>query len=170
LVRGCGRNQKHLTQLIQGERFAYHGNRMAVEAVPAYSPYRSGPAGHAYNEAAFRHFLAVDRRRAERSTRSLLLVLVTTRQGRTSHARLEDATAAAIFAGLGECVREIDFVGWYREGRVAAAVLAQGVKASAEMRDRTAKRIVHAMKKRLSDAHATSLRVRVVSLGGRVRK
>ena len=43
-------------------------------------------------------------------------------------AKLTDATAAALFRGLGASVREVDFVGWYREGQVAAAVLAQGAK------------------------------------------
>ena len=142
---------------------------MAVETVPAYARYRSGPAGHVFNEAAFRYFLAIDRRRAERSTRSLLLVLVTVRQGRAPHPTLADTTAAGLFSGLGECVREVDFVGWYREGRVAAAALAQGVKASVDMRDRTRVRVVDALRKRLTTTDARNLRVRVVRLGGRVR-
>jgi len=142
---------------------------MAVDRVPAYAQYRGGPVGHAFNEAAFRYFLAIDRRRAERSPRSLLLVLASIRQGHAAHARLSDTTAAALFSGLGECVREVDFVGWYREGRVAAAVLAQGVKASIEMRDRTKGRVVDALRKRLTAADTRNLRVRVVRLGGRVR-
>ena len=49
-----------------------------------------------------------------------------------AHAKLTDATAAALFGGLGACVREVDFVGWYREGYVAGAVLTQGGNASGE--------------------------------------
>jgi hypothetical protein len=30
-----------------------------------------------------------------------------------------------VFAGLSKALRETDFIGWYREGRVAGAVLAQ---------------------------------------------
>jgi hypothetical protein len=52
---------------------------------------------------------------------------------------------------------------------VAAAVLAQGVKASIEMRDRTKGRVVDALRKRLTAADTRNLRVRVVRLGGRVR-
>jgi hypothetical protein len=142
---------------------------MSAETLFAYTQYRSGPAGRACSEAAFRYFLAVDRRRAERSSRSLLLALVSLRQGLVPDGTWADSTAAAVFAGLGECVREIDFVGWYREGQVAAAVLAQGVKVSIEARDRAAERIVNSLKKRLTPSDASNLRIRVVRLGGRVR-
>src|SRR5947207_1337856 len=105
---------------------------MALESIPAFCGFRGGRVGQAYNEAAFRLFLSVDRWRAEHSTRSLLLVLVTVRPSSDRQAKLTDATAAAIFSGLGSCVREVDFVGWYREGRVAAAVLPQPLNASPE--------------------------------------
>ena len=142
---------------------------MALESIPGYSGFRDGQVGQAYNEAAFQHFLAVDRWRAERSTRSLLLILVTVRQSAGRSAKLTDATAAALFRGLGACVREVDFVGWYREGQVAAAVLAQGVKASSEVQRLIAERVLHALGKRLSADQSRNLRVRVVRLGGRVR-
>ena len=100
--------------------------------VPGYSGFRGGLVGHVYNETAFRHFLAVDRRRAARAGRSVLLVLVAVRQSPGRNTKLTDATAAALFGGLGVCVREVDFVGWYREGYVAGAVLAQGSKASGD--------------------------------------
>lgn len=142
---------------------------MALEQIPGYTGFRGGPAGPAYNEAAFQHFLAVDRRRAERTMRSLLLVLVTMREAQ-GKSNLSPATAAALFAGLGECVREVDFVGWYREGRVAAAVLAQGIHSPVEARLRTTDRIAQALAKRLTVAQARDLRVRVVRLTGRVRQ
>ena len=52
---------------------------MALELIPGYSGLRGGPIGQAYNEAAFRYFLAVDRLRAERMQRSILLVLASMR-------------------------------------------------------------------------------------------
>src|SRR5947207_13425561 len=106
---------------------------MALKSIPAYSRFPGGQVGQAYNEAAFQHFLAVDRWRAERSTRSLLLVLVTMRTSPGGLVKLAEATATALFCGLGACVREVDFVGWYREGYVAAAVLSQGVNTSDEV-------------------------------------
>ena len=87
-----------------------------LDSIPVRSRFRSGQVGQAYNEAAFRHFLAVDRPRAERSQRFLYLVLVAVRQSPGRRAKLTDATAAALFRGLGASVREVDFVGWYREG------------------------------------------------------
>ena len=60
---------------------------MALEPIPAYSGFRGGQIGQAYNEAAFRYFLAVDRLRAERMQRSILLVLASIRPtpGRSAH-------------------------------------------------------------------------------------
>ena len=140
---------------------------MALESIPAYSGFRSRQCGQAYNEAAFRHFLALDRLRAASSMRSLLLVLVSVRESGARNSKLSATTAAALFDGLGECVREIDFVGWYREGYVAAAVLCQGMKALSEVPHLIAERMRHALRKRLSANQSRNLRVRIVRLGGR---
>jgi len=122
----------------------------------------------AYNEAAFRHFLAVERSRAQRSQRFLYLVLVAIRKSPGRRAQLTNATADALFWGLGVSVREVDFVGWYREGQVAAAVLAQGMKVSDErVASVITDRVLFELKKRLSTAQSSNLRVRVVRLGGR---
>jgi hypothetical protein len=142
----------------------------ASDAIPGYSGFRGGHAGQVYNEAAFRHFLAVDWWRATRMRRPLLLVLVTVRQRSGLSVKLTDATAAALFGGLVTCVREVDFVGWYREGHVAAAVLAQGNKASGDARQLIAERIQQALRERLLPDDAGNLRVRVVRLDGSVRK
>ena len=79
-----------------------------------------------YSEEAFRHFLALERKRTDRSRRCFLLLLVTLRKQAGMSSRLSPAVASAIFAGLGTGVREVDFVGWFREERVAGAVLTQG--------------------------------------------
>lgn len=139
-----------------------------MECLPGYSPYEAGCAGHVYNEAAFRHFLDVDRRRAQRATRPLLLVLVSVRHEEPGPATLTDATAAAIFASLGECVREIDFVGWYREGELPAAVLVlQPNTAPDDIHRRLSDRIVRALRTHLPADVMRKVRVRVMRLGGR---
>jgi hypothetical protein len=74
--------------------------------------------GEACNEEAFRHFLAMERRRSRRSGRAFLLLLV-----RPTGARLDAAVAEKLFACLWHCLRESDQVGWFREGRVAGALL-----------------------------------------------
>ena len=134
-----------------------------LESIPAYSSFHGGQVGAVYNEAAFRHFLTVDRRRASRSARSVLLILVTVR--RRPGATLTLAEATALFRELGAAVREADFVGWYREGSVAAAVLAQSVRASSEVPRLVANRVLLALKSRLSADLSRDLRVRAVRLG-----
>jgi len=139
---------------------------MAPEPVPAYTGFRSGRIGRAYNEAAFRHFLAVDRRRAERAKRALLLVLLAVRPPSGRSETLADTTAAALFTSLGECVREIDFVGWYRERRVAGAVLAQGAGPAVDGRHQLTERLTRVLRRRLSPDEFLNLRVRIIRLRG----
>jgi hypothetical protein len=141
---------------------------MPLDSTPGYCTVLSAVT-QAYNEAAFRHFLAVDRRRAARSARSLLLVLATVRTGADRGDILTDSTAAVLFEGLRASVREVDFVGWYRTGRVAAAVLTQGAKAADVAPRLIEDRMLGALKKRLPADQEQHLRVRVVRLGGRVR-
>lgn len=134
---------------------------MMPEALPSYSGFASGAAGQAYNQTAFRHFLAIERRRAERSGRPLLLVLVALR-GNQADSRLAGATAAAIFRGLGETVREVDFVGWFREGMVAGAVLTQGGAAAEPTRAAVADRVTRVLRTHLPVGLGRRVRVRVV--------
>ena len=135
---------------------------MRTESIPAYSGFRTGRVGQAYNEAAFRHFLDVERRRAGRSSRSILLILVMVRQSPGRNLTLSNLVAAAIFHALGACVRDVDFVGWYREGQVAGAVLVQGDKVFGELPHRFAERVVRAVEERLAAADSRNLRVRMV--------
>jgi hypothetical protein len=85
-----------------------------------------GRLGHAYDEEAFWHFLAIERKRVERSSRSLLLLLITVNR-RSGHERvIPPLVAVRLFSALWLCVRDADFTGWYRTGRIAGAVLPQG--------------------------------------------
>lgn len=96
---------------------------MFPHSTPGYDAASGAPV---YNEAAFRQFLAADRARAERLHRCLFLVLVSIRQEPSRPPVLSTAVATSMFRGLSASVREVDFVGWFREGRVAAALLVQG--------------------------------------------
>jgi hypothetical protein len=141
---------------------------MTLDSIPVRAGFRGGHIYRAYNEAAFHHFLAVERSRARRAQRFVYLVLAAIRYSLGQHATLTDTTAAALLRGLSASVREVDFVGWYEEGRVAAAVLAQGVNAS----DNTATvviadRVRAELRKRLSASESNDLRIRVVRLGAR---
>jgi hypothetical protein len=125
-----------------------------------------GRLGDAYDEQAFRHFLALERDRATLTDRRCLLTLVDIRRGAV-HGRGEmpRVVASAVLAGLEECVREVDFVGWYRTNRVAGAVLTQGLEDLADHVPQViAERVRRQLAKRLPGAFAGRLRVRVLAL------
>ena len=143
---------------------------MTLDSILVRSRFHSGQVCQAYNEAAFRYFLAVERARALRSQRFLYLVLVSLRQPAGRRARLTDAVAMAIFRGLNAAVREVDFVGWYLDGQVPAATLAQSASAGIDAAPAAiAARVMAELHKRLSPGDSSNLRVRVIRLGGRIR-
>jgi hypothetical protein len=137
---------------------------MFLDSTPNYDTHAGA---RVYNEAAFRQFLAADRARAERLRRCLLLILVSIRHESARPAPLEKAVATSMFRGLSTSVREVDFVGWFRERRVAAALLVQGPKPPDACADATiATRVRHAIEVRLPSTLAGALRVRLHRLGG----
>lgn len=81
--------------------------------------------GYAYNEEAFRYLLGVQRRRSERSDRPFLLLLVDLKEQPGLSVRIEPTVARKLFSGLWRALREADVVGWYREARIAGAVLTE---------------------------------------------
>ena len=82
-----------------------------------------GGSGQAYNEEAFRYFLNVERKRSERSRRRFLLLLVDLKKHSEPNVRIDSGLASKLFAVLSPCLRETDFIGWYREGGTIGAVL-----------------------------------------------
>jgi hypothetical protein len=80
--------------------------------------------GQAYNEDAFRYFLEIERKRAARLDRPCLLLLVGLK-GPKPNVRISQVLAAKLFSSLWLSLRETDVIGWYREDRVAGAVLTQ---------------------------------------------
>jgi hypothetical protein len=129
----------------------------------------SGPAP-AYNEEAFRYFLNIESKRAERSGRPLLLVLVDRKGLRGAARRFDLPSAHRLFAALSLGLRETDFVGWYQEHRVAGAVLMQradvgGPDVSAQVRRRVARIVAQG----LPPALAGHLQVRVFQLPSKTK-
>ena len=139
---------------------------MTSDPIPAYSRISGYPGASAYNEVAFRHFLAADRRRAARGTQTLLLVLVGIRRSHGQCALLSEATATAIFDALTASVREVDYVGWYRDGYIGAAVLPQSARPDAAVRSAIAERLSRVLRAALPGDHARQLRLRVIPLAG----
>jgi hypothetical protein len=94
----------------------------------SFGPAKEDRAGRAYNQAMFRHFLTLERKRFERSGRPFLLLLVELAKPTGGDPHFEPRTAGRLFDALWQCLRETDFVGWYVEGRVAGAVLTQPIE------------------------------------------
>lgn len=121
-----------------------------------------------YNEAAFRHFLRREEKRAARSGRSLLLMVISVSGAEGPESDIARPVAARLFSGLAGCVREIDFVGWYRDRRVLGAVLAQrGESTDAEVERVIVERVTRALREQVSARIADALQVRVVHVDGR---
>ncbi len=134
---------------------------MSAESTPAFVRIGDGEL-HAYNEAAFRYFLSLERKRAAREVRPLFLMLV-----KLSHPTrpVGDLHAfATIFSVLNACVREIDLVGWYREGVVAAALFAGNAPTTGTVRENVSARVLNEFRDTLPEKVAARLRTRIVSL------
>ena len=79
---------------------------MALDSIPGLSGLLPGAFGQAYNEAAFRYFLAVDRLRAERSQRVVILVLASVRRAPGRSATLDSQYRRRHFHWIGrQCSR-----------------------------------------------------------------
>jgi hypothetical protein len=84
---------------------------------------RRGRSCLVYNECAFHYFLRVEIERAQRSARPLLLVVLHLPALADGYVRVPPTIAPRLVWALADCIRDIDFIGWYRSGRVIAAVL-----------------------------------------------
>lgn len=127
-------------------------------------------AYEAYNEEAFRHFLTIERKRAERSGRSILLLLVEFKTERDGDSLMDPLAATKLFSALTACVREIDFIGWYRSDRVAGAVLTQGPDAPApDVSQQIGERVAQALSERLPSQVRHRIQVRILQLHSRVK-
>ena len=71
-----------------------------------------------YDAETFQFFLELDKKRAVRSGRSFLLLLV---EGKEAESLSEGCDQ--LFEALRYSLRETDYLGWYRANRVAGAVL-----------------------------------------------
>jgi hypothetical protein len=79
----------------------------------------------AFNEEMFHHFLAIETKRSERSNSPFLLLLLDLKEAPGTDTNIDPTVAARLFAGLSQCLRETDFVGWYLERQIVGAVLTQ---------------------------------------------
>jgi hypothetical protein len=185
LQRNSDGDHPSITALARGDEFALWPRTMAFESLLAYArPHLQtavkrqktselshlvldGGAGDFYGEEAFRHFLSIERTRADRSGRNFLLLLICLRRCPHTGVSIPHALSGPLFSSVRECVREVDFIGWYQAHKTAGAVLAQGVDVSGPASTRIVHRVTTLLGRRLPPSVADRLRVRVVQLGGR---
>jgi hypothetical protein len=116
---------------------------------------------HVYNEEAFRYFLEIERKRSQSSNRSFLLLLLDLKK-RSNGTDIDETTADRLFAALAKCLRETDFIGWYRAGSVVGAVLTQHSDAvGTDAQDTVRRRVVEIVSTRVSRDLARRIQVRV---------
>jgi hypothetical protein len=126
--------------------------------------------GQAYDEEAFLYFLAMERKRSERSGSPFLLVLVDLNEEPGASVRIAPAVAARIFSCLWLSLRETDVIGWYREERVAGAVLTHlAAGPMADVCGEVSQRVADGLREGLAVAVARRLQIRVYQLGPRVK-
>lgn len=119
-------------------------------------------SGDAYDEEAFHYFLEIERQRAGVSNRPFLLMLIDLKLNPIAGRPLDEPTAETLFAVLSRCLRETDFFGWYRNGRVAGAVLTQHEPANLDdLSEVVRRRVCTELEKHFQPDSARGLQVRV---------
>jgi hypothetical protein len=118
--------------------------------------------GHAYNEEAFHYLLTIQRERSERSDRPFLLLLVHLEDQARFGGRLEPDVARTLLSSMCRTLRETDVIGWYREGRVAGAVLTDfGNGSRTEASELVVHRLTAVLREQVAPPVADRLQVRV---------
>lgn len=143
--------------------------RQSTETTAPFATTLERP-GPVYDEEAFDHFLQLEKQRATMTGRSCFLLLVGLRPHSTLNGQgMSRSLASGIFGGLEACVREVDVVGWYRQGKLVGAVLPQGTDAFSPLAAASVSaRVRRALNQTLSPGLANQLRVRLVRLGRQI--
>lgn len=126
------------------------------------------PSGKDYDEDTFLYFLAIERARAKRTNNPLRLLFATLEPVPGKPVPIPPESATRLIEGLRRSLRETDVMGWYREGRVAGAVLtARSEAPGSAMSGAIEKRVSLGLRQRLPREAARNLRVRVMQFGPR---
>jgi hypothetical protein len=124
--------------------------------------------GTEYSEETFLYLLDVERARAERSHQRLWLLLATLEPVAGRPDPITPASAAKLFEGLRQSLRDTDIMGWYRQDRVAGAVLTARADApEEETSGLVEQRVGDGLRRQLPRSLARDLRVKVTQQGPR---
>jgi hypothetical protein len=124
--------------------------------------------GETYNEEAFHHFLSIERKRSEASSRPFLLLLVEFDKHLGLPVPIGRDVASRLFAALAASLRDTDVIGWYREQRIAGAVLTDLGDAPQTIRPAITQRVRAFLQCDLPGEIASLVQVRLYQLPARV--
>jgi hypothetical protein len=126
------------------------------------------PHGVEYDEETFLYFLSLEQARAAHSSHQLRLLLVSLEPVPGEPVLIPRASASRLFEGFRLWLRETDVMGWYRQDRVAGAVLSARPDAlGPETSGFIEQRVREGLQRRLPANLAGNLRVRIVQHGPR---
>ena len=115
-----------------------------------------------YNEEPFRHLLLTELKRSQRSGHSFQVLLVYREDKEGVVASMDSYGAAVVLNGLWRCIRETDYIGWYRQGHVLGGVLTVvGRESVADVNDRVQSRLWQTLHAELSAEECRCIRIRV---------
>ena len=125
--------------------------------------------GHACNEEAFRYLLTIQRERAERSDRPFVLLLIDLPEPPAFGTAVDAGLARMLFSAMCRTLRATDVIGWYREGRIAGAVLTElGAGSHVEDSALVAERLTTVLRRALPASVSHRLQVRTCQLQPKV--
>lgn len=84
---------------------------------------RHGLPASGYGEEAFRHLLGSEAQRSRRSGHLCQILLVHFMNAEEAIVPMGSRVADAVIAALIRTLRDTDYVGWYREGKIVGGVL-----------------------------------------------
>jgi len=76
-----------------------------------------------YSQEAFRSLLESESKRSERSGRFCQILLVYWTDAQGGIVQMDSNVAKTVIAASSRSLRETDYIGWYRDGRIVGAVL-----------------------------------------------
>ena len=95
-----------------------------------------------FHEESFRYLLEAESKRSKRSGHGYHLLLVYHTDVHGSVAQMDSDAASRVIDALARSLRETDYIGWYREGRIAGGVLTVvGQDSVGDVHDRVQRRL-----------------------------
>jgi hypothetical protein len=116
----------------------------------------------AYNQEAFRSLLESESKRCERSGHVCQILLVYWTDAQGSIVEMDAHVAQTVIAASFHSLRETDYIGWYRDGRIVGAVVTVLARASmAQVSTHLQPRLAENIRAKLGVEARSRLQIRV---------